>query len=1169
MRFDSRLGTVISTTDLLKFLSCEELSTFDNLRCRGLLEPVAQKASSNLAAQLGLATEADSLTYFSSLYPDFVKISGSDEAAHRATVSAMEKGVTLIYQGLLLSKIGNVVYQSRPDFLIRTDYPSNLGSYSYEPIDSKLAKSPQLEGVFQVVDYADALSLVQGVLPRRVHLYLAGSFQASFNTESYIEEIRLQKERFLRHIAAIPSISVDNDLFAKLDPRPNNHCALCDWSSTCESYWEKSDSLFQVAAITKSQVKRLNQAGITSLRQLANSTVDEISVQLSSSVLETLIAQARAQLKTFEQGSARPYYELRADAHDTALGSKGLALLPDPDAGDIFFDIEGDPFYKPDGLEYLLGICYLEQGSLQFRAFWGTDREKEKNAFGDLVEFIFDRWKRYPNLHIYHYADYERSALARLASRTNFKIFEVDTILRNDLLVDLYPVVKGSLIVGTDSYSLKRIEKLYLEEARQEAVTTALGSVESFEAWLGNGDPSLLEEIERYNEMDVRSTAKLRDFLLRIRDDLVLESGPIPPRGKASLISNDGVMSEYEAKMEALEAALDAQASASERAEDQNLYRLCSQLVRFHNREEKPLWWRYFNLTSPEREASDFFSDPECIGGLVKIGEGIDDTGALIETYEFDPQQTFKGSQSLTLFDPEWEDELRKNPELGKGMVSVGNVTKLELSRGLIEIKRNRKYPAEFVPNNLVGWSRVSAKVIEDALARFATGLIEVPSLATDEVGIEVLRRGRPRFRTDDGVCGLTDFLKALNDSGESMHRKATAAAFALDNSYLIIQGPPGSGKTFLSAQVVTELVKAGKKVFVTSNSHSAIDNLFEVVARNIARPDQLFRVNGSKAKKMDGVTYCSSSDVEGLIHREGGLLCGGTMWTGAREELAKSFDYGVIDEAGQFSLANAIALATSCKNLVLSGDPQQLSQPILGSHPGGAALSILEHLVGDREVVEEDYGLFLPHTYRMHPYLTDVVSAISYDSRLSATEELGQLELVDSAPFPQHGLAYVPVEHTGNSQRSLEEGRVAKRVAKMLLSKSWIDKNGHERKVTPDQILVVAPYNAQVNALSIELDGLASVGTVDKFQGREAAFVIVSMAASDGEASSRGVDFLFSTNRLNVAISRAKVMSIVLACPALIETKPASLDQLELLGAVTKIIKSAVLVDPQSLPNL
>ncbi|NNN20244.1 MAG: nuclease, partial [Acidimicrobiaceae bacterium] len=248
--------------------------------------------------------------------------------------------------------------------------------------------------------------------------------------------------------------------------------------------------------------------------------------------------------------------------------------------------------------------------------------------------------------------------------------------------------------------------------------------------------------------------------------------------------------------------------------------------------------------------------------------------------------------------------------------------------------------------------------------------------------------------------------------------------------------------------------------------------------------------------------------------------------------------------------------------NLVLTGDPQQLSQQVTGSHPFGAASSVLEHLVGDRDVVDDDFGMFLPKTFRMHPRLSGVVSAVSYDSKLSSASDLDQLELVDPAPLPKNGLVYIPVEHKGNTYRSQEETDVARRVAQFLLERSWIDKRGDRCPITPDQIMVVAPYNAQTNSLKSALAGLATVGTVDKFQGREAPFVVISLSASDGESSSRGVDFLFSTNRLNVAISRAKVMSIILASPALLETKPATIGQLELLGAVTKVIKASEKVD-------
>lgn len=294
--------------------------------------------------------------------------------------------------------------------------------------------------------------------------------------------------------------------------------------------------------------------------------------------------------------------------------------------------------------------------------------------------------------------------------------------------------------------------------------------------------------------------------------------------------------------------------------------------------------------------------------------------------------------------------------------------------------------------------------------------------------------------------------------------------------------------------------------------------------------------------------------------------MVGGTAWAGSQEGIAKGFDYGFVDEAGQYSLANAIALSTNCKNLVLIGDPQQLPQPVIGSHPHGADASVLHHIVGDRDVVDSDHGIFLPLTYRMHPRITGVVSAVSYENKLFPAGHLSQMSIVDPSPFPECGLVFIPVQHKGNVYRSLEEVKVAKKTVEILLTRSWVDQDGLTQIITPDQIMVVSPYNAQVNALTVVLEGLASVGTVDRFQGKEAAVVIVSLAASDGESSGRGVEFLFSTNRLNVAISRAKVLSIILGSPSLLETKPKSLDQLALLGAMAKIIKNSVLVNPGEL---
>ena len=1164
MRSDLRLGVVVSTTDLLKYLSCEELSVLDLLSSTGQVAPIPVADSQQLAAKMGLLSEAQALELLQSQYGKATKIAARDQKAFEETLDAMKGGAKLIYQGLILRQIGDTLYESRPDFLVRVDYPSDFGGYAYEPMDSKLSKSTKLDDLFQVLDYADGLNFVQGVLPKRVHLVLAGVEQLSYKTEAYIEEIRLQKEIFLRHVARSRSVRASEDLFTRLDPQPNRQCVVCDWAASCGEYWERSDSLFRVAGITKSQVARLTSAGVTSLSQLAQSKVTEIEAGISADVLGTLIAQARAQLITLQSGASVPYLEIRPDAFALATSGKGIGLLPKPSDGDIFFDIEGDPFYKPDGLEYLLGITFFEKGVMEFKAFWGTNPTMEKEAFGDLIEFIMDRWSRYPDLHIYHYADYERSALSRLASRCNYKVFEVDTILRNDLLVDLYPAVKGTLLVGTDSYSLKKIEKLYLPEGRHEAVTTAMGSVETFEAWLGGGDDALLHEIEHYNEMDVRSTGMLRDFLLSIRQDISASFNELPYRGEERESAEEPEQSDRELELAGLELALYARADQSLSPSEKRAFELCGDLVGFHTREEKPIWWRYFNLISPERERQDFLAEPGSIGGLSKLSERTEANGSSYATYSFDHHQSFKiGDEKL--LDPDFEREILSDPERGGGMVSVGKTHSIDFGRGLIEIKRDSKYPRDRDPENLVAWSFISSSVIDRAIQRFAARLLDAGKLTNlADVGVELLMANKPRFwhhgRSHSGVTQLVEALDQLVPG--DLTERAIKACEALDRSYLVIQGPPGAGKTFLGAKVVTELVNQGKKVFVTALSHSAVDNFIEAAAPMINDANRLIRVAGAKAKKRDGVTFIKPGEIESHLRREGGLVVGGTIWNGAREELAKGFDYGFIDEAGQFSLANSVALSTSCRSLVFIGDPQQLSQPVLGSHPAGAASSVLEHLVGDQDVVDDDFGLFLPKTYRMHPHLTEVVSAISYDSRLSSMGDLERLELVDNSPLPKNGLVYIPVEHRGNTYRSMQEVAVAKTVAEFLLRRSWINKYGDCLPVTSDQIMVVAPYNAQVNALSMALEGLASVGTVDRFQGREAPFVIVSLSASDGDSSSRGVDFLFSINRLNVAISRAKVMSIILASPALIETKPNTIEQLRLLGAVTKVVKSATRVD-------
>lgn len=284
--------------------------------------------------------------------------------------------------------------------------------------------------------------------------------------------------------------------------------------------------------------------------------------------------------------------------------------------------------------------------------------------------------------------------------------------------------------------------------------------------------------------------------------------------------------------------------------------------------------------------------------------------------------------------------------------------------------------------------------------------------------------------------------------------------------------------------------------------------------------------------------------------------LVAGTAWLFARAELDQAFDYLFIDEAGQVSLANVVAMGTSARNIVLVGDQMQLSQPIKGTHPGGSGRSALEHLLENHATVPVDQGVFLPITRRMHPDLCRFVSDAVYDGRLEAEPSTANQRLeVDITRDPEAlahaGLRFVDVPHSGRTQRSPEECARQDRTYRALLGIGWTDRYGAARQIGVEDILVVSPYNMQVEVLKRTLPAGAKVGTVDKFQGQEAPIVLVSMATSSGDDLPRNIEFLYSRNRLNVAISRARCLAVIFASPRLLEIQCSSISQMELVDGL------------------
>ena len=370
--------------------------------------------------------------------------------------------------------------------------------------------------------------------------------------------------------------------------------------------------------------------------------------------------------------------------------------------------------------------------------------------------------------------------------------------------------------------------------------------------------------------------------------------------------------------------------------------------------------------------------------------------------------------------------------------------------------------------------------------------------------------------------------------------KTVSAVVAALDRSYCFIQGPPGSGKSTIGSEVICDLLAAGKRVAVTSLGHKGIHNLLGKVEECMAARGLTFRGGYKHSKKNAGSEYRSplaASFIESVDSNDpfdagNYQLVGGTAWLCARKELGTQFDYLFIDEAGQVSLADALATSLCARNVVLLGDPSQLAQVSQGCHPLHADDSVLQHLLGEASTVPKERGIFLDRSYRMQPAICEFVSDAMYEGRLQPGESTDG-HCISMAGGDVAGLYWLPIEHAGNGSSSIEEANaIVAAIARLRETGKVVDSRTGIRDA-----IVVTPYNAQRRTILDRLldAGLdVEVGTVDKFQGQEAAVVFYSMATSSGEDVPRNVEFLFERNRFNVAISRARaaaVSSAVRAC--------------------------------------
>jgi hypothetical protein len=576
-------------------------------------------------------------------------------------------------------------------------------------------------------------------------------------------------------------------------------------------------------------------------------------------------------------------------------------------------------------------------------------------------------------------------------------------------------------------------------------------------------------------------------------------------------------------------------ADANERSPEQHARWLLAYSLDWHRREEKAVWWEYFRLR--ELAADDLLDERAALSGLSFVGVTGGTARAPIHRYSFAPQETeFRGDESLH--------------NVGGG--KVGTVHDISLEGRWVDIKK-RCDSADIHPEAVFSHKVIDTDVLADSLERIGEYVADrgMENNGSYLAARDLLMRLPPR------IGG-----QSIQVDGETPLAAALRIAPAIVGGVFPIQGPPGTGKTYIGARMICALVAQGKTVGVTANSHKVIRNLLDAVLKaaeemrvdvhcvqkpSEMEPDQRrLRFLDKNAELLDAIG-------------NGSNVAGGTAWLWSSPDAANAVDVLFIDEAAQMSLANVLAVSQAARSIVLLGDPQQLEQPMQGSHPEGTDVSALHHLLQGEQTLAADRGLFLAETWRLHPEICAYTSELFYSGRLHPHAGLETQRIQTEGRFSGVGLRYMAVPAEGNQSSSPEEADRVRDIVHEILgaNATWFDRDNVERRITLSDILIIAPYNAQVFELQERLPD-ARIGTVDKFQGQEAPIVIYSLTTSSYADAPRGMEFLYSLNRINVATSRAKCLCILVASPSVFEAQCRTPRQMKLVNAFRRYLEMA-----------
>ncbi|BDZ39425.1 TM0106 family RecB-like putative nuclease [Microbacterium suwonense] len=1061
------------------------------------------------------------------------KVSSTDAEALRSVVADTERALRSSASVVFQAAFSTPEFVGFADFLRRDDED---GLWRVQ--DSKLARTARSTALMQLAAYVDQLDRLGIRRSDEVDLLLGDGTTSTHRVDDILPLFHVRRAR-LRALIADRAIEQGpaGEPLAWGDDRDDLQVAACGRCATCEEQVTAHRDLLMVARMRPAQRQRLRAAGVFTIDDLAAASAAPDGMNLDT--FTALRAQARLQAGVaLEPGDVPPYELVSANA---------IGMMPRPNRGDLFFDFEGDPLYtepvasaedKPLwGIDYLFGWTDDQE---QYTALWAHTFADERRALLDFLEFVKLRRRTHPDMHIYHYAPYETSHLAAMAARYGVGEADVDRLLREGVFVDLYPIVLRSVRIGSRSYSIKKLEPLYMgDEVRTSDVQKGDDSIVQYvqaralaAAGADAEAQSILDDLADYNRYDCVSTRRLRNWLIGLaRAEGVLPAPPDDPETRA-----------YEPTPLSLALQAEAQHAQAEGRSGEE-FRVAAAAIDYYPREAKSFWQGHFqrlrepvSIWESTRDVLRIDSGSSTIDDDWGIGEGQRTQTRLLSLRgEVAPGSTIgAGARPFALY-------AMPAPFSTSAPSRVIHVPhEVEVLEVLDDgyVVRERTVGGQTwddLPVALAPAAPPNAATQQGAIEEWAASVHHAAPGFPADAATDILRRIAPRT-----VSGAP-----LPDAGDDRIDAIVRGIRDLDSSYLAVQGPPGTGKTYTGSQVIARLVNEhGYRVGVVAQSHAIVENLLErIVADGVPAAKVAKKPKDDDAQHAFTVIRKDGMSAFLAEHALGGAVVGGTAWdfSNTRRVDRKGLDLLVIDEAGQFSLASTIAVAASAKRLLLLGDPQQLPQVSQGTHPEPVNTSALGWVMDGSSVIDPAYGYFLAESWRMHPSVAAPVSQLSYAGRLASAPGTDG-RLIDGV---DPGLHIVPVRHRGNATQSIEEAAEVVRIVRDLVGRDYVDgmADAGPWPLKQSDIIVVAPYNAQKQLIHDELVtaglGGVAVGTVDNFQGKEAVVSITSLAASSGRDAPRGSDFLLLQNRLNVAISRAKSAAYLVHSPALLDELP------------------------------